>query len=100
MKLKLLVGDSKAQKLQGTAEAVRLGSLGSIALFSVSSTVSTEISTWLSSIPGIDRTIISGTATSRVLSGPSFSTNFLRTRPTSDARTKMMVKLIKGLSVC
>ena len=100
VKLKLLVGDTKRQKVQGMVEAVRLGLLGSIALVGpLSSGVSAEVSKWLSSIPGTDRTIISYTATSRQLSEPSFP-NFLRTRPTSDTRTKMVVQLIKGLSVC
>ena len=101
VKLKLLVGDTKRQKVQGMVEAVRLGLLSSVALVGpLTSGVATEVSKWLSSdIPGIDRTIISYTASSAQLSEPSFP-NFLRTRPTSDTRTKMVVQLIKGLSVC
>ena len=101
VKLKLLVGDTKREGIQGMTEAFRLGQRGSIALVGpLTSGVAAEVSTFLSKIPSIDRTVISYTAASRQLSGPSFSKNFLRTQPTSDTRSNVAVQLIKGMSVC
>ena len=101
VKLKLLVGDTKRQKIKGMSEAIRLGQRGSIALVGpLTSGVAAEVSGLLANTPSIDRTVISYTAASRQLSGPSFSKNFLRTQPTSDTRAKMAAQLIKGLSVC
>ena len=101
MKLKLLVGDTKREGMQGVAEAFRLVQRGSIALVGpLTSGVAAEVSKFLSKIPSIDRTVMSYTAASRRLSGPSFSTNFLRTQPTSDTRSKVAAQLMKGLSVC
>ena len=99
MKLKLLVRDSKRQAKQAMGEAFKLIEQGCVALIGpASSGPTTEISTLMSKIPPIDRTIIGYSATSPKLSESSFS-NFLRTPPADDVQAALMAILMKGLCV-
>ena len=70
-------------------EAFKLIEQGCVSLIGpASSGPTTEISTLMSKIPPIDRTIIGYSATSPKLSEPSFS-NFLRTPPADDVQAEL-----------
>ena len=99
MKLKLLVRDSKRQEKQAMVEAVQLIQHGCVGLIGPASSGPTiEVSSLMSKIPPIDRTIIGYSATSPTLSQPLFS-NFLRTPPADDVKAMLMATLMKGLLV-
>ena len=95
MKIELLIGDSKGNGQIAMEEAFRHIQRGSISLIGPYSSGSTkEVSRWLS-IPSINRAVIGYSATSSELSESAFS-NFVRTVPTDDVPTRVMVELMKG----
>ena len=95
MKIELLIGDSKGNGQSAMAEAFRHVQHGSIGFIGPSSSGPTmEVSRWLS-IPSINRAVIGYSATSSELSKSAFS-NFVRTVPTDDVPTRVMVELMKG----
>ena len=97
LKLKLLVRDSKRQAKQAIESAFRLTQRGSVGIIGPASSGPAMSASTTLAIPSLDRAMISYSATSADLSGPSFS-NFLRTAPSDDVQAKLMAILMKGLS--
>ena len=92
--LKLLVRDSKRIWHVAVGEVLRLPKSYVGVITGESSGPTIEMATLLS-IPRIDRAVISGTATSPLLSKPEHF-NFVRTAPSDGVLAKMMATLMKG----